>query len=168
VRDIVKSGNQRGDRTGTSVRSVLSLVTVHLGTGTLSKFGCQMRFDLRNDRFPLLTTKRVFWRGVLEELLWFISGDTSAKTLQDKDIHIWDGNASREYLDSIGLKVGCAPLGLPRLCRTKLRWSVCRSGRSAIWDRFTASSGGILAPSMWTCTPTTPDRARTSWPSSST
>ena len=41
--------------------------------------------------------------GVAEELLWFISGSTSAKVLQDKDIHIWDGNGSREYLDSIGL-----------------------------------------------------------------
>ncbi|KAI7728434.1 hypothetical protein M8C21_027647 [Ambrosia artemisiifolia] len=53
------------------------------GTGTLSKFGCQ----------------KVFWRGVVEELLWFISGSTSAKVLQDKGIHIWDGNASRSYLD---------------------------------------------------------------------
>lgn len=58
-----------------------------------------MRFSLRNDVFPLLTTKRVFWRGVAEELLWFVSGDTSTKTLQDKNIHIWDGNGSREYLD---------------------------------------------------------------------
>uniref|UniRef100_A0A803LP86 Bifunctional dihydrofolate reductase-thymidylate synthase n=1 Tax=Chenopodium quinoa TaxID=63459 RepID=A0A803LP86_CHEQI len=57
------------------------------GTGTLSKFGCQ----------------RVFWRGVVEELLWFISGSTNAKVLQEKGIHIWDGNASRMYLDSIGL-----------------------------------------------------------------
>jgi len=62
-----------------------------------------MRFNLRKT-FPLLTTKRVFWRGVVEELLWFISGSTNAKVLQEKGIHIWDGNASREYLDSIGLK----------------------------------------------------------------
>lgn len=61
-----------------------------------------MRFNLRNS-FPLLTTKRVFWRGVVEELLWLISGSTNAKVLQEKDIHIWDGNASRDYLDSIGL-----------------------------------------------------------------
>jgi len=61
-----------------------------------------MRFNLR-EHFPLLTTKRVFWRGVAEELLWFISGKTNAKELHDKDIHIWDGNASRAYLDSIGL-----------------------------------------------------------------
>ncbi|KAF4361890.1 hypothetical protein G4B88_009262 [Cannabis sativa] len=57
------------------------------GTGTFSKFGCQ----------------KVFWRGVVEELLWFISGSTSAKVLQEKGIHIWDGNASRDYLDGIGL-----------------------------------------------------------------
>ncbi|XP_059460744.1 putative bifunctional dihydrofolate reductase-thymidylate synthase [Corylus avellana] len=87
VQEIISSGTQKDDRTG---------------TGTLSKFGCQMRFNLRRS-FPLLTTKRVFWRGVVEELLWFISGSTNAKVLQEKDIHIWDGNASRDYLDSIGL-----------------------------------------------------------------
>ena len=87
IRDILDTGAERGDRTG---------------TGTISKFGIQMRFDLRRS-FPLLTTKRVFWRGVAEELLWFISGSTDARALQEKGIHIWDGNASREYLDSIGL-----------------------------------------------------------------
>lgn len=68
-------------------------------SGTLSKFGCQMRFNLRNDKFPLLTTKKVFWRGVAEELLWFISGDTNANHLSEKGIKIWDSNGSREYLD---------------------------------------------------------------------
>lgn len=53
--------------------------------------------------FPLLTTKRVFWRGVVEELLWFIRGSTNAKELSNKKIHIWDANSTREYLDSIGL-----------------------------------------------------------------
>lgn len=88
VEDIISNGAVKDDRTG---------------TGTLSKFGCQTRFNLRKT-FPLLTTKKVFWRGVVEELLWFISGSTSAKVLQEKGIHIWDGNASRDYLDSIGLK----------------------------------------------------------------
>ncbi|XP_012843023.1 PREDICTED: bifunctional dihydrofolate reductase-thymidylate synthase 1-like isoform X1 [Erythranthe guttata] len=87
VQDIISNGNNKDDRTG---------------TGTLSKFGCQIRFNLRKS-FPLLTTKRVFWRGVVEELLWFISGSTNAKILQEKGIHIWDGNASRDFLDSIGL-----------------------------------------------------------------
>uniref|UniRef100_A0A1J3H9U5 Bifunctional dihydrofolate reductase-thymidylate synthase n=1 Tax=Noccaea caerulescens TaxID=107243 RepID=A0A1J3H9U5_NOCCA len=87
VKEIISNGNLKNDRTG---------------TGTLSKFGCQMTFNLRRS-FPLLTTKRVFWRGVVEELLWFISGSTNAKVLQEKGIHIWDGNASRPYLDGIGL-----------------------------------------------------------------
>jgi dihydrofolate reductase/thymidylate synthase len=72
------------------------------GTGTISTFGNQMRFDLRRS-FPLLTTKRVFWRGVAEELLWFVAGETNANKLAEKKINIWDGNGSREYLDSIGL-----------------------------------------------------------------
>lgn len=80
-------GKKRSDRTG---------------VGTVSIFGAQMRFDLRNDVFPLLTTKRVFWRAVLEELLWFIKGSTNAKDLQDKNIHIWDGNSTREFLDKNG------------------------------------------------------------------
>ncbi|KAF6143612.1 hypothetical protein GIB67_012411 [Kingdonia uniflora] len=83
VQEIISNGTQKDDRTG---------------TGTLSKFGCQMRFNLRKS-FPLLTTKKVFWRGVVEELLWFISGSTNAKVLQQKGIRIWDGNASRDYLD---------------------------------------------------------------------
>jgi thymidylate synthase len=52
---------------------------------------------------PLLTTKRVFLRGVIEELLWFIKGSTDSKLLSAKDIHIWDGNGSREFLDRLGL-----------------------------------------------------------------
>lgn len=60
------------------------------GTGTKSIFGHQMRFNLGNG-FPLLTTKKVFLRGIIEELLWFISGDTNKKTLQAKNVHIWDG-----------------------------------------------------------------------------
>ena len=87
-RDIIENGVKRGDRTG---------------TGTLSKFGVQMRFSLRDNTLPLITTKRTFWRGVAEELLWFVKGSTNANELAEKDIHIWDGNGSREFLDSLGL-----------------------------------------------------------------
>ena len=73
------------------------------GTGTISKFGASMRFDL-SESFPLLTTKDVFWRGVAEELLWFIRGETNAKTLSEKKVRIWDANASREFLDNLGFK----------------------------------------------------------------
>ena len=88
VDDILKTGEEREDRTG---------------VGTLSKFGQQMRFSL-HDSFPLLTTKKVPWKIIVKELLWFISGNTNAKILQDNDVHIWDGNSSRKYLDSVGLK----------------------------------------------------------------
>lgn len=68
---------------------------------TYSLFGERMKFNLR-DAFPLLTTKHVFWRAVVEELLWFISGNTNTSQLSDKNIHIWDKNGSRQYLDSNG------------------------------------------------------------------
>jgi len=70
--------------------------------GTKSLFGKSMKYDLRKS-FPLLTTKRVFWRGVVEELLWFVKGDTNAKNLSDKGVKIWDANGSREFLDKRGL-----------------------------------------------------------------
>jgi thymidylate synthase len=62
--------------------------------GTKTIFGGMMRYDL-SQTFPLLTYKKVFWRGVAEELLWFIAGSTNAKILQNKGIHIWDGNSSK-------------------------------------------------------------------------
>ncbi|XP_033157481.1 thymidylate synthase [Drosophila mauritiana] len=86
LRHIIANGEQRMDRTE---------------VGTLSVFGSQMRFDMRNS-FPLLTTKRVFFRAVAEELLWFVAGKTDAKLLQAKNVHIWDGNSSREFLDKMG------------------------------------------------------------------
>jgi dihydrofolate reductase/thymidylate synthase len=63
-----------------------------------------MRFSLKESKFPLFTTKRIFWRGIVEELLWFISGSTNANQLVEKNIHIWDGNGSREFLDSLGMQ----------------------------------------------------------------
>lgn len=88
VRRILKEGVEKSDRTGVGTRSI---------------FGAQMRFDLR-ESFPLLTTKRVFWRGVVEELLWFIKGSTNANELSEKGIHIWDDNGSRQFLDKCGFK----------------------------------------------------------------
>ena len=62
-----------------------------------------LRFSLANHSFPLLTTKRVFTRGIIEELLWFVSGCTDGKVLSAKGVNIWEGNGSREYLDRVGL-----------------------------------------------------------------
>eukprot|EP01126_Amoeba_proteus_P047567 TRINITY_DN5433_c0_g1_i23.p1 TRINITY_DN5433_c0_g1~~TRINITY_DN5433_c0_g1_i23.p1 ORF type:complete len:185 (-),score=21.81 TRINITY_DN5433_c0_g1_i23:1389-1943(-) len=88
IKHILTHGTAKMDRTG---------------VGTLSCFGAQMRFSLRDGSFPLLTTKRVYWRGVIHELLWFIRGDTDAKHLSELGVKIWDANGTREFLDSRGL-----------------------------------------------------------------
>ncbi|CAD6985915.1 unnamed protein product [Tilletia controversa] len=90
VKRVIDEGELRPDRTG---------------TGTLAVFAPQpcLRFSLRNGTLPLLTTKRVFLRGVLEELLWFVAGKTDSKILSERGISIWDGNGSRAFLDSRGL-----------------------------------------------------------------
>ena len=90
VKDVIEKGLEKSDRTG---------------IGTRSMFGpTNLRFNLRNGCFPLLTTKRVFWRGVVEELLWIISGKTDAKILDAKNVKIWNDNGTREFLDKLGFK----------------------------------------------------------------
>lgn len=74
LRDIYEHGTDKGDRTGTGTRSV---------------FGRQIRFDL-SAGFPLMTTKKVFLKGVIHELLWFLRGETNIKYLTDNGVHIWD------------------------------------------------------------------------------
>jgi thymidylate synthase len=81
LQDIRETGAQKGDRTG---------------TGTLSKFGHSMRFDLQ-EGFPVLTTKKVFFKGVIVELLWFIKGDTNTKFLEENGVHFW-----KEWVDAYG------------------------------------------------------------------
>jgi thymidylate synthase len=74
LQDIMTNGVDKSDRTGTGTRSV---------------FGRQLRFNL-SDGFPLVTTKKMFMKGVIHELLWFIAGDTNIKYLNDNGVHIWD------------------------------------------------------------------------------
>ena len=81
---------------------------------TKSIFGHSMRFSLADGKIPILTTKKTAWKTCLKELLWFIRGETDNKLLQDQGVHIWDGNTSREFLDSRGLhstKVGLIGAG---------------------------------------------------------
>ena len=70
---------------------------------TKSIFGNMMRFSLKDGKIPILTTKKTAWKTCLKELLWFIRGDTDNKLLQEQGVHIWDGNTTREFLDSRGL-----------------------------------------------------------------
>ena len=69
----------------------------------LTVFGSAMHFSLKDNTIPLLTTKKLAWKTCLRELLWFIIGQTSNEVLKKQNVHIWDGNASREFLDSRGL-----------------------------------------------------------------
>ena len=73
------------------------------GVGTYSIFGTINRYSLRNMTMPLLTTKNVFWKGVAEELLWFISGSSDASVLSEKHVKIWDANSNRQTLDKLGM-----------------------------------------------------------------
>ena len=82
--DIIEFGVEKKDRTG---------------TGTISEFGHQIRHKM-SEGFPLLTTKKMYWKGIVTELLWFLRGDTNIKFLVDNDCHIWDGDAYKRYYNS--------------------------------------------------------------------
>lgn len=87
--DIKENGAKKSDRTG---------------VGTISVFGRQLRFDL-SEGFPLLTTKKVFLRGIIHELIWFLQGSTNIKYLVDNNVHIWDDWPYKHYLMEHGKKV---------------------------------------------------------------
>ena len=88
ISKILSIDNIRPDRTLTSVKSF---------------FGHQMRFSLRDGKIPVITTKYTNIDAVIVELIWFLSGDTNIKFLTDNNVHIWDGNSTREFLDKRGL-----------------------------------------------------------------
>jgi len=74
------------------------------GTATYSLFGRQTRYDLA-DGFPLLTTKKVYWKGILHELYWFLSGKSNIKYLVDNDVHIWDDYPYKIYKEKTGEEI---------------------------------------------------------------
>lgn len=82
------------------LKSGIEQVDAGTGVKTYSSFGSQMRFDL-SEGFPLLTTKKVFWRGIVEELYWFLSGQFNIKYLVDKKVHIWDDYPYRIYREKM-------------------------------------------------------------------
>jgi thymidylate synthase len=72
---------------------------------TKSIFGYTMKYSLKNGTIPIFTTKKTAWKTCLKELLWFIHGETDNKLLQEQNVHIWDANTSREFLDNTGLSL---------------------------------------------------------------
>ena len=89
LNSILREGDERKDRTG---------------VGTIGTFGTQLRFSLKDNKVPMLTTKKMFTKGVVEELLFFLRGETDTKKLEAKGVNIWKGNTTREFLDKTGLK----------------------------------------------------------------
>lgn len=86
LEQVLREGERRETRNGT----------------TLSKFGIHIEMDI-SESFPLLTSKKMFFKGIVAELLWFLQGKTNAQWLQERGVHIWDGNSTRGFLDSRGL-----------------------------------------------------------------
>ncbi|GES66601.1 thymidylate synthase [Aspergillus terreus] len=97
IRTIMAEGEYRADRTGTGTKAIFAPPQLRFSLSKRSEDGTVIPI------LPLLTTKRVFLRGVIAELLWFISGCTSSQPLSDQGVKIWDGNGSREFLDKMGL-----------------------------------------------------------------
>ena len=84
LQDILDNGIEKKDRTG---------------TGTISVFGRQIKHKM-SEGFPLITTKRLHFKSIVVELLWFLRGDTNIKYLVDNDCHIWDGDAYKVYREA--------------------------------------------------------------------
>src|SRR5699024_6909377 len=105
VEDILENGEKREDRTG---------------TGTLSRFGTRMVFDLQKG-FPLLTTKKVNLRLVFEELRWFLLGSTDLKWLLDRNVNIWSKDGYRFYKENGGTKNRSEERRVGKECRYRRR-----------------------------------------------
>jgi len=89
LKDVLENGEDRPDRTATGTRSI---------------FGSQLRYSLQDNTLPLFTSRRMFFRGIVEETLQFLRGDCDTTKLEQKNVKIWSGNTSREFLDSRNLQ----------------------------------------------------------------
>lgn len=84
LKDIINTGFEQSDRTG---------------VGTIAKHGMSLRFSLKDNKIPLITTRKAFFRGAVEELLWLLRGETNVSSLQRKNINIWNGNTTQDFIE---------------------------------------------------------------------
>lgn len=134
LRDVLKHGTKKTDRTG---------------VGTVSVFGRQMRFDLNNS-FPLLTTKKVFLKGIIYELLWFLRADSNIKYLVDHNVHIWDQWPYKNYALAMH-KIKKQPLSLEAFIeqiktdnRFAKKWGDLGPVYGVQWRRWKTTHGKII------------------------
>ena len=126
VQDVLEYGEKREDRTG---------------TGTISKFGYQMRINLQ-DGFPLLTTKKVFYRGIFEELFWFLKGETNIRPLALKNVKIWNDWPYDKYSKSPEFKGETMDEFIQKICDDEnfaLKWGDLGPVYGKQWRNF----GGV-------------------------
>lgn len=130
LQDILDNGYVKKDRTG---------------TGTISVYGRTIRHKM-SDGFPLLTTKKMYFKGIVTELLWFLRGDTNIKYLLDNDCHIWDGDALKNFnkhIDEENAKMSSDPL---LMYQPKARWSMFEFIERIKTDSEFAAKWGDLGP----------------------
>jgi thymidylate synthase len=90
LKDILNNGVEKNTRNGK----------------TLSVFGRSIRYKFKDGKFPLLTTKKMAWKTLVTELIWFLNGDTNIKYLVDNNCHIWDGDAYKNYVIKVNMQPG--------------------------------------------------------------
>ena len=110
--DSLKYGESKNQENKHDEYQYINLIKHILDYGTmiegrngnaLTIYGSSMHFSLENDTWPLITSKKVAWKTCAKELFWFLKGSTSNSELREQNVHIWDGNGSRDFLDSRGL-----------------------------------------------------------------
>jgi thymidylate synthase len=138
LQDILDNGVEKKDRTG---------------TGTISVFGRQIRHKM-SDGFPLLTTKKMYFKGIVTELIWFLRGDTNIKYLVDNNCHIWDGDAYKRYVNSPEVKIPYSKDDFITKIKTDKEWENEWGELGSIYGKQWRSwKINLLDPKTWDLVP---------------
>ena len=138
LQDILENGVTKKDRTG---------------TGTISVFGRQIRHKM-SDGFPLITTKKMYFKGIVTELIWFLRGDTNIKYLVDNNCHIWDGDAYMRYVNSPEVKIPYSKDDFITKIKTDKEWENEWGELGSIYGKQWRSwKINLLDPKTWDLVP---------------